>query len=72
MTQTTTQSAIETTLNIGSGMIVAWCLTYFVLPLAWGLEPSKGAALEITALYTAVSWVRSFAWRRLFSRGLWQ
>jgi len=72
MTQTTTQSAIETTINIGSGMVVAWCLTYFVLPMVWGFETSRGDALGITALYTAVSWVRSFAWRRVFSRQLHQ
>ncbi len=67
MTQSRTMSAIETTLNIGSGMIVAWCLTYFILPL-WGYAYSGYQAAQITILYTAVSWVRSYLWRRLFAR----
>lgn len=68
MTQRPIYSAIETTANIGSGMAIAWCLTYYVLPAIWGLVPSPGTALEITVLYTTVSWVRSYLWRRLFAR----
>ena len=66
MTQSRTHSIIETTLNIGSGMMVAWLLTFYVLP-AWGYAYSPHEALEITALYTVVSWVRAYAWRRFFS-----
>ena len=64
--QTRTVSAIETTLNIGSGMLVALFLTYYILPM-WGYQYSATQAVEITMLYTAVSWVRSFLWRRFFN-----
>jgi len=63
-------SVTETTLNIGSGMVIAWGLTYYVLPAVWGLTPSAGAAVEITALYTGVSWIRSYTWRRIFANRL--
>jgi apolipoprotein N-acyltransferase len=66
VSQSRAGSAIETTLNIGSGALVAWALTYWVLPM-WGYAYSAGQAVEITALYTAVSWLRSFMWRRGFN-----
>lgn len=65
--QSNLMSAIETTANIGSGVLISWGLTFYVLPL-WGYAYSAAQALEITALYTAVSWVRSYAWRRWFSQ----
>ena len=64
--QTRTGSVIETTLNIGSGVAIAVLLTYYVLPV-WGYQYSATQAVEITMLYTVVSWVRSFLWRRWFS-----
>jgi hypothetical protein len=66
VTQSRKMSLLETTLNIGSGMVVAWFLTFFVLPL-WGYAYAAHEALEITILYTVVSWLRSYAWRRLFA-----
>ena len=66
MRQSRTLSAIETTLNISSGFCVAWLMTFYVLPM-WGYQYSVGQAIEITALYTAVSWLRSYLWRRIFA-----
>lgn len=66
MSQSRAGSIIETTLNIGSGVAIAWCLTFYVLPM-WGYQYNAMQAVEITALYTAVSWLRSYAWRRFFS-----
>lgn len=65
MKQTPAMSAIETTTNIGTGALLAFLLTYFVLPF-WGHAYSGAESLSITALYAAVSWVRSFAVRRGF------
>lgn len=67
MKQSRIMSGIETTLNIGSGVLIALCLTYWVLPL-WGHQYSASQSIGITALYSAVSWIRSFAWRRYFAR----
>ena len=67
MRQNKITSAVEVTLNIGSGLIIAWCLTFWVLPL-WGYQYNATQAIEITLVYTAVSWVRSYIWRRIFNR----
>lgn len=60
-------SAIETTINIASGALIAFLLTYFVLPI-WGHQYSPSESLSITALYTIASWVRSFCVRRIFCK----
>lgn len=67
MTQSRPLSAIETTLNVGSGFVLALVLTYFVLP-TWTPPYTGFEAVQITTLYAVVSWLRSFAWRRLFVR----
>ena len=63
--QSKINSVFETTLNIGSGFLLAWCLTFWVLPF-WGYSYTATEALEIIILYTVVSWIRSYMWRRIF------
>ena len=68
MKQSKNMSMVETTLNIGSGMVVAWCLTFWILPgmLALALSDMWEATL-VTSVYSAASWVRSYFWRRFFA-----
>ena len=67
MSQTKRHSAIEATDNIVVGILISAAITYFVLPV-WGFEPRLGDALEITALFTAASFARSYGLRRIFNR----
>lgn len=60
-------SAIEAAISTAIGFGVSWALTWLVLPL-WGFEPSVGASLQITAIYTAASFLRSWAVRAAFRR----
>ena len=57
--------ATEAVTSTAVGFAVSWVLTWAVLPL-WGLHPSPGEALAITAVYTAASVARSYAVRRVF------
>ena len=67
MQQTRIESAVEITANYASGFLVAY-LTYqfIVIPIPWLL----GDAFWVTVLFTAVSIVRSYLWRRFFNAGL--
>lgn len=65
--QTKTMSAIEAACNIGSGVFIAWLVTIFLLPVMLDVEIAKGEALEVTLVYTAISLVRSYIWRRFFN-----
>lgn len=69
MAQSKRMRRIETTSNIGSGFIVAWLLTLWILPVLLNLDLTAGWEVTlITSVYTAVSWVRSYFWRRFFVR----
>ena len=71
MDQTKLESKIEVAANYISGFLIAW-LTWTLLregPLTWGwLTVQNGFA--ITSVFTVVSILRSYFWRRLFAVGL--
>jgi len=53
---------IEISLNTGSGFIVSLIITTLLLPYMENV-----GALGITCIYTVVSLLRSYAWRRFFN-----
>lgn len=58
---------LEAFTSTAAGFAVSWVLTFWVLPL-WGFAPSAGQALQITAVYTVASFLRSWAVRAAFRR----
>jgi uncharacterized membrane protein len=70
MTQSKKHSTIETVVNVGSGYFVAFGLNLTVLPFfVDGItEQSITTAVIIGVIYTGVSMIRSFMFRRLFNR----
>ena len=63
MSQSRSASLIEAATNVTCGLVVSWAITVLVLPV-WGFEPSLTEALEITAVYTVASLIRSYGVRR--------
>ena len=59
-------SIIETTLNIGSGVVISWAMAFWLLPL-WGYSYTASESFSITIVFTGVSWLRSYLWRRYFN-----
>lgn len=70
MKQTKLESFIESCLNVGSGFFVALLVWRFVVVPYLGLEVSWHQNLSVTTLFTVVSVVRGYIWRRFFNRGL--
>ena len=70
MTQTKRQSAVETMANVGSGYFIAMALNLFFLPHYTKeiAEQSIIIAIYIGLVYTIVSVIRSFGFRRLFNK----
>jgi hypothetical protein len=68
--QTSKGSAVETILNVGSGYFLAFGLNLYFLPhFIDGISNYDiGIALAIGLVYTSVSMVRSFTFRRLFNK----
>ena len=67
MGQSRRMSALESGANIAVGIGVAFATQIAVFPL-FGLHASAGEHMAITGIFTAVSFVRSYALRRAFER----
>ena len=59
-------SAVEAVANVAVGYLVAVAATAVVLP-AFGYRVTAGDAFGISAVFTVVSLVRSYALRRAFN-----
>ncbi len=66
--QSRSGSAIETGLNVGSGVLVSWLAWVLVAGPVWHIPINIQESIEITVFFTLVGAVRSFLWRRFFNR----
>jgi len=66
MSQSRKGSAIEAIVNIMIGLIVSYVANHLVFP-HYGFTPSPRQNVEITAIFTVISFVRSYSVRRLFN-----
>jgi F0F1-type ATP synthase membrane subunit a len=69
MKQSRKVSATEAFLNIGSGFIIA-LIVWQLLAGFLGIPMPIGTNVFITSVFTVVSVVRSYIWRRLFTNWL--
>lgn len=70
MTQSRKHSTIETITNVGSGYFVAFGLNLTILPFfVDGISRhALDSAIIIGIIYTGISMMRSFIFRRIFNR----
>lgn len=67
MMQTKWESLIEQVLNVGSGFLISLMVwTFFIVPI-WELPVNAGENIVITGIFTVVSVLRGYVWRRLFN-----
>lgn len=59
------EALVETGLNIGSGFFISWAMWVWVIAPLWNIPFNMMESLEITALFTITSVIRSYFWRRL-------
>lgn len=64
--QTRLESTIETFLNTFSGFVISFFANIIVLPM-FGCYPTGAQSFWITVIFTVISIVRSYFWRRLFN-----
>lgn len=67
MSQSKQRSMLEAATNMAVGIAIGATMNFFVLPL-WGLFPTVADSLGMTALFAAISFVRSYITRRMFNR----
>lgn len=67
MTQPKWESALEQTLNVGSGFLLSLLLWTYVISPVYDIKVTTTENLEITLAFTVLSLLRGYAWRRLFN-----
>lgn len=67
MSQSRKMSAIEQICNVGSGWFLSFLLWSFVVAPIWGMKVTTTDNLGITAIFTIVSVIRGYIWRRAFN-----
>lgn len=71
MHQTRLESLLEQFINLGSGFIIAYAIWRWVLrPLIYAGYMTIDDSMMITIIFTVVSIVRGYVWRRLFNKGV--
>lgn len=61
------ESFLESSLNVGSGFILALLVWKFIIVPVWDFEVSATDNLTITGVFTVVSILRGYVWRRVFN-----
>lgn len=65
--QSKKHSHYEITANQVAGIIIGWCLVYFVFPIM-GLEPTPTQATISSTLFFFGSYIRAYTIRRIFNK----
>jgi len=60
-------SFLEAFINIASGFLVAWLTWTFVIIPVFSFPFEIWESLEITVIFTFLSFARTYAWRRIFN-----
>ena len=67
MQQSKLESALEQTLNVGSGFILSYMIWITVITPVYDIQLSTSDNLTVTLIFTVVSLLRGYVWRRLFN-----
>jgi uncharacterized membrane protein len=70
MNQTKLESLIEQTLSTISGFFLSLAVWIFVIVPIWNIQVSMAQNVNITLVFTILSIVRGYFWRRLFNANI--
>ena len=65
MHQTRIESAIERACDVSTGFFISWCLYEFYIR-----DNPEFSSFYVVSVFTVVSLVRGYYWRRFFNKGL--
>jgi len=68
--QSKRESIVEQILNVGSGWLLAMLVWAFLISPIYNLDTSFGENIGITTMFTFISIVRGYFWRRYFNKRL--
>ncbi len=70
MRQTKLESLIEASLNTASGFVVSLIVWRWIVAPLMHLPIDMASNFAITGIFTVVSVIRSYVWRRFFNAGI--
>jgi len=70
MNQSKLESFVEASANTASGFIVSYAFWLGVVVPLFDLTLSHGDNLLVTCMFTVLSVIRSYLWRRFFNAGV--
>ena len=62
------RSMIESICNVGSGFIISLIVWEFIIKSLFNIEKDFTDGLQVTMIFTVISVVRGYVWRRIFDR----
>jgi len=62
------KSLIESLCNVGSGFIISLLIWEYVISYFFNIKRCLTDGVKVTIIFTVISIVRGYIWRRLFSR----
>jgi uncharacterized protein YacL len=68
MSQSKTESIVEQILNVGSGLVISLLAWTLIINPTYDLQTKFQESVEITIIFTVISIVRGYFWRRHFNR----
>lgn len=67
MSQSRKHSLMESLLNTASAFVISWLTMWFIVPLIWPIDTGAERSFWITVMYTVMSIIRNYFWRRYFN-----
>ena len=67
MKQSRLESFVEAVINIASGFVIALLTWIFIVSPVWEIEVTMLDNLLIIGMFTVISIIRSYFWRRFFN-----
>ena len=68
--QTKLESLIETVVNISSGFVIAMITWEVIVKPYLGISTDLSENFTITLIFTSISIIRGYFWRRFFNKGI--
>ena len=60
------ESWVFACVNVGTGAVISWLLSHYLLPLIFKVERNPGRATAITVIYTVAALIRNVIVYELF------
>jgi len=61
------ESWVFACVNVGTGAVISWLLSHYLLPLIFKVERDPGRATTITVIYTVAALIRNVIVYELFT-----